>query len=298
MELRDIEIFLTLAEELHFGRTAQRLHLSQARVSQSVKSQERRIGARLVDRSNPRNVQLTLLGRQLMAELLPAYRDLVKAIDHARLTARGISGLLRVGMIGFNAYDYQPFWDAFQARHPLWELQVRNISFNDPFGLLRRGDADIVIAWLPIEDPDLTVGPVIATEPMAAMMSDRHELAGGKAVSLEIFGDRGTFGPVMPPPEHWEDAYTPFHTPTGRPIERVVRVETWEELQTIIGTSDAVHMSMSHAARYANRPGITFVPIADSHWLRWALVWRAGSETEQIHALAEVVRDLGRLDQS
>lgn len=53
MELRDIEIFLTLAEELHFGRTAQRLHLSQARVSQSVKSQERRIGARLVDRSNP-----------------------------------------------------------------------------------------------------------------------------------------------------------------------------------------------------------------------------------------------------
>lgn len=176
MELRDIEIFLTLAEELHFGRTAQRLHLSQARVSQSVKSQERRIGARLVDRSNPRNVQLTLLGRQLLAELLPAYRDLVKAIDHARLTARGISGLLRVGMIGFNAYDYQPFWDAFQARHPQWELQVRNISFNDPFGLLRRGDADIVIAWLPIEDPDLTVGPVIATEPMAAMMSDRHEL--------------------------------------------------------------------------------------------------------------------------
>ncbi|MCL7427099.1 LysR family transcriptional regulator [Streptomyces sp. YS415] len=45
MELRDIEIFLVLAEELHFGRTAQRLHVSQARVSQAIKKQERRIGA-------------------------------------------------------------------------------------------------------------------------------------------------------------------------------------------------------------------------------------------------------------
>jgi DNA-binding transcriptional LysR family regulator len=300
VELRDIEIFLTLAEELHFGRTAQRLHLSQARVSQSIKSQERRIGARLVDRSNPRNVQLTLLGRQLLDGLLPAYQNLVQAIEQTRQAAQGISGLLRIGMIGYNAHDYRPFWDAFHTRHPDRKLQIRNIPFPflDPFGALRRGDADIVVAWLPIEEPDLTVGPVIATEPMAAMMADHHELAGDRQVSMEVFGDRGVFGPVVPPPRHWEDAYSPFYTPRGRPIERITRISTWEELQTIIGTSDSLQIAMSHASRYANRPGITFRPIADSHRLRWALVWRTDAENDQIRALADVVRDLGRLDQS
>lgn len=298
MELRDIEIFLTLAEELHFGRTAQRLHLSQARISQSVKSQERHVGARLVDRSNPRNVQLTPLGKLLLDGLQPAYQDLVQAIEQTRLAAKGISGLVRIGMIGYNAYDYRPFWDAFRARHPDWQLQIRNIPFNDPFGSLRRGDADIVIGWLPIEDPDLTVGPIIATEPMAAMMADRHQFAGDKQVSLEVYGNCGVVGPVVPTPDHWEDAHTPFCTPLGRPIERVATVETWEELQTIVSTSETIHMVMSHASRYANRPGTAFLPIADSHRLRWALVWRADAETDQIRGLADVVRDLGRLDQN
>ncbi|GAA3164734.1 LysR family transcriptional regulator [Nonomuraea salmonea] len=73
MELRDIEIFLTLAEELHFGRTAERLHVTPARVSQAVKKQERRIGAALFERSS-RAVALTPIGRQLFADLAPAYR--------------------------------------------------------------------------------------------------------------------------------------------------------------------------------------------------------------------------------
>ena len=58
MELRDIEVFLTLAEELHFGRTAERLHVTPARVSQAIKKQERAIGAALFERTS-RVVRLT-----------------------------------------------------------------------------------------------------------------------------------------------------------------------------------------------------------------------------------------------
>ncbi|MGW8882036.1 LysR family transcriptional regulator, partial [Streptomyces mirabilis] len=75
MELRDIEIFLTLAEELHFGRTAARLHVSPARVSQAIKKQERRIGGALFDRTS-HHVRLTPLGRQLYDDLLPVHRGL------------------------------------------------------------------------------------------------------------------------------------------------------------------------------------------------------------------------------
>ncbi|WP_067721518.1 LysR family transcriptional regulator [Nocardia yamanashiensis] len=298
MELRDIEIFLVLAEELHFGRTAQRLHLSQARISQSIKSQERRIGGRLIDRSNPRSVQLTMLGRQLLAELQPAYHGVLSAIENARSVALGITGVLRVAMIGYNPYDYQPFWDAFRTRHPGWQLQIRSTEFGDQFGPLYRDEADIVIAWLPVEEPGLTVGPVISAEPMVVVMPDNHDLAGEKHLSLEVFGDYGVFKPSSPLPDYWEDAVSPFFTPKGRPIERVTPISTLEDILTTVSTSTALTTGMSHIARYYSRPGITYVPITDSHLVRWGLVWRSDAENEQIHAFASIVRELGSLDQS
>ena len=91
MEIRDVEIFLTLAAELHFGRTAERLHVSQARISQAVNQQERRIGGALFDRSNRRQIRLTPLGRQLRDDLRPVYDGLRASLERAQLAAQGIS---------------------------------------------------------------------------------------------------------------------------------------------------------------------------------------------------------------
>jgi DNA-binding transcriptional LysR family regulator len=85
VELRDIEIFLTLAEELHFGRAAERLHVSQARISQAVNQQERRLGGARFDRSNRRQIRLTPLGRQLRDDLQPIYAGLHDSLERARL---------------------------------------------------------------------------------------------------------------------------------------------------------------------------------------------------------------------
>ncbi|WP_157570857.1 LysR family transcriptional regulator, partial [Microtetraspora malaysiensis] len=142
MELRDIEIFLTLAEELHFGRTAARLYVSQARVSQAISQQERRIGTPLFDRSNRRQVRLTPVGQQLRDDLLPVYAGLRESLERARMASRGINARLRVGMLPFNTHDLHPYWRAFRDRHPHWELQLRRAPFIDPFARLRSGDLD------------------------------------------------------------------------------------------------------------------------------------------------------------
>ncbi|PZG52015.1 hypothetical protein C1I98_07685, partial [Spongiactinospora gelatinilytica] len=144
MELRDIEIFLTLAEELHFGRTAERLHMTQARVSQAIKKQEHRIGAALFERIN-RAVALTPVGKQLYADILPMYRGLHEGLERARQTARGTSGVLRLGLIPSNFDDYRPLIDAFTAAHPGTEVQLRHTHFGDPFGSLRSGETDIAV---------------------------------------------------------------------------------------------------------------------------------------------------------
>ncbi|MFF0739113.1 LysR family transcriptional regulator [Streptomyces sp. NPDC004111] len=294
MQLRDIEIFLALAEELHFGRTAERLRIAQASVSQSIAKQERAIGGKLFERTS-RTVRLTSLGRQLREDLLPIPDALRRSLDRAALTALGGTAVLTVGMIGENAQDLVPFWHAFRSRHPEWQLKIRHSPFVHPFEALRRGDVDVLVAWLPVEEPDLTVGPVICTEPMVAVTAANHPLVDDKYVSMEVFGDRGLFGPSDPQPAYWENAYSPFRTPSGRAIERAHTVASCGEVATIIGTSDAIDLTSAHMVRYGARPDLAHLPISDSHLLRWGLVWRSDAETEPVRGLARVVRDLGVL---
>ncbi|MFD6735969.1 LysR family transcriptional regulator, partial [Micromonospora aurantiaca] len=118
MELREIEIFLVLAEELHFGRTASRLHVTPARVSQAVKKQERVIGAALFERTS-RSVRLTSIGAQLQEGLSLGYRQIQESLAAVAEAARTFTGEIRVG--------YSAAWcgdlvvaaaDTFRARHP------------------------------------------------------------------------------------------------------------------------------------------------------------------------------------
>jgi DNA-binding transcriptional LysR family regulator len=124
VELRDIEIFLTLAEELHFGRTAERLHVTPARVSQAIKKQERVIGAALFERTS-RVVRLTPVGEQLRDELEIGYRQIRQAIGGTAAAVRGVSGTVRVGFSGPWCGDLiVKAAEVFQDRFPACTVQV------------------------------------------------------------------------------------------------------------------------------------------------------------------------------
>lgn len=291
MELRDIEIFLTLAEELHFGRTAARLHVSQARVSQAISQQERRLGAVLFDRSNRRQVLLTPVGRQLRNDLRPIYAGLRDSLERARLAARGIDAVLRVGMLSINAYDLRPYWDTFRSRHPQWGLQVRYASFVDPFAGLRRGDIDVLVAWLPVEEPDLTVGPVLFAEPRVLTVAAGHELTRHTTVSLEMLGD--FLHSDIEAPQYWRDGYVPSHTRKGRAIERGPLVHNTEQLFALISTGEIVNLCSDHMLRYGTRPDIAYLPVQDMDALPYAAVWRTSTENDLIRAFDQTVRDVG-----
>jgi DNA-binding transcriptional LysR family regulator len=293
VELRDIEIFLTLAEELHFGRTAARLCLSPARVTQAIQKQERQIGAPLFERTN-RTVRLTPVGQQLRDDLRPLYAGLKHSVERAQLAGQGITGILRVGMLPANAYDLRAYWDIFRLRHPQWKLRVRSTQFSDAFTSLRRGDIDVLIAWLPIDEPDLTVGPVLLAEPRVLAVSTGHELTRRTSVSLEMAADF-QHPHSDTPPDYWYDAYIPRKTRRGRTIERGPVVQNTEEAITLAGMAEIVVLFPSHMTRYWVRPDITYLPVTGMGPLPYALVWRSESENEPIRALAEVVRDLGPL---
>ncbi|HEX3812685.1 MAG TPA: LysR family transcriptional regulator, partial [Mycobacteriales bacterium] len=178
MELREIETFLVLAEELHFGRSATRLHLSQSRVSQTIRSIESRIGGRLFDRTS-RQVRLTLLGELLRDRLRPAFDEIRHSVEAVREVAAGITGELRISML--TAATGGPGFDAavraFAAAHPACRATVYEAFPGEALNRLRRGELDVVAHWLPLHQDDLTIGPVLAREQRALAVRVGHPLA-------------------------------------------------------------------------------------------------------------------------
>ena len=160
MELRDIEIFLTLAEELQFGRTAERLHVTPARVSQAIKKQERAIGAELFERTS-RVVRLTSIGEQLRGELEVGYQQIRQAIGGATATVRGISGTIRVGFSAPWCGDLiVRAAEVFRDRIPACSVQIMERMLTDRFGPLRAGEIDLQLTELPADSPDIG-GPLV-----------------------------------------------------------------------------------------------------------------------------------------
>ncbi|QKG24569.1 LysR family transcriptional regulator [Actinomadura verrucosospora] len=292
MEMRDIEIFLTLAEELHFGRTADRLHVSQARVSQSIARQERRIGARLFSRTS-RRVELTPIGAQLHRDLSAGHQRILNGIRTATAAARGTTNTLVLGLHGPQAHDCAHVLDLFRSRHPETELRIQEIHFTDPFGPLRDGSVQVATCWLPVCEPDLTVGPTVVTDPLLLMVADDHPLAAREAVGMEDLAEWPLPHSALPVPEYWLQTLVPTHTPAGRPIRRGPKVSTFQEVAAVVAAGKAICLVHGDAARYYRWPGLRYLSLHDAPIGEWALVWPAAGETGLVRALAQAAQDAG-----
>lgn len=292
VELRDIEIFLALADELHFGRTAERLGISQARVSQAIAKQERRMGTQLFERTS-RRVRLTAVGARLRDDLRQGYEIIQSGIALARGAEQEPAGTLSVATMGAIGYELRPLVDAFAARHPGCTVEPREFHFSDPFGRLRRREVDVQVTWLPVEEPDVRVGPRVLTEGRVLAVASHHRLAREASVSIEVVGDETVFdlGPEVP--GYWEQAMLPRATPAGRPVRRGRGVRTFHEVLTRVASGEGVTPLNAHVQRYYRLPGITYVPIDDVPDTEWVLTWAAAYETPEVRALAEVARTLG-----
>lgn len=291
MEQRDIEIFLTLAGELHFGRAAERLHVSTARVSRTIKKLERRIGAPLFERTS-RRVELTPIGRRLDDELRPAHQQIHDAVDRAMSAARGIRETLRVGFIGAASGQFVlEVAEAFRAEHPHCELESSEIQFGNGFAPLRGGEIDMVLATVPdyvARQADLTSGSVLDREDQLLAVSARHPFARRPSVS---FADLARTTVLRTPPAipgHWDHALIPSHTPDGRPVERGRSFATTQEMLALVGAGLGTYPVSTQFTSYYVRPDVAYVPIHDAPPYQRRLYWPSAAETATIRAFDQV----------
>jgi DNA-binding transcriptional LysR family regulator len=176
MEMRKLRHFVVLAEELHFGRAARRLSLTQPPLSMSIRSLEEELGVRLFERTR-RSVNLTHAGIVFLDEARDILDRTSRAIDLTKAAYRGEVGRLTVGFLAATAYTLlPPVLREFGARFPGVSLDLRELTMPQQFEALRRADIDIGMLRPPVVDPSLA-SEVILEEPMVVALPAGHPLA-------------------------------------------------------------------------------------------------------------------------
>jgi DNA-binding transcriptional LysR family regulator len=284
VELRELRIFLTLADELHFARTAGRLHLSQSRVSQAIQTLETRVGGQLFERTS-RRVALTPLGRQMQSEVAPAFEQLHQAYEHAREQARGVAGTLRIGLYtpmsaGPHMIDIVA---CFIGHNPACEVVFVNTGLDeDPLSWARTGRVDLLAVRLPIDRDDIAIGPILSEERRVLLVSRNDPLADQEEIAYDDIGDR----PVsdLPSfPREMMDAYIPPVTASGRRLRRIVS-STTDEAMMRVATGEQVHPTVPSWLDHHPHPGVVAVPIRDLPPSQTALAWVAALRSPRIDA--------------
>lgn len=287
MDLMVIDVFLNLAAELHFGRAAEQLELSQPRVTRIIRSLEKDVGGALFERSS-RRVSLTPLGARLRDALGKPYADLRTAFDEAREAARGITGVLRIGGLPTTiGPDLTRLVEAFERRHSTCRVVVSEVEIFNPYRALRANEIDALITWLAIDEPDLVAGPVLNLFPRAAAVAARHPLAKRSSVSIEDIADYAVFRTPPPFPSALMDAFNPQVTPSGRPIRRDCAIRTVGEGLQAVASGRIVHITVD-GIPFFRRPDIVLIPVHDMPPMPLGLVWRRADENQRIRALAKV----------
>jgi DNA-binding transcriptional LysR family regulator len=184
MELRQIRSFLSIAETLHFGRTAELIHLSQPALSLQIRALEEEVGVRLFER-NRRKTTLTAAGFAFRDDAAAALSQLEQAIRRARLAANGKLGRLRIGFISTAGREIVPqIVRQFRELNPEVELSLRNIVTAEQARMLETGVLDIGFLRIPIGGYSALDVVIVHREPFVLVVPSSHKLAKRKRVRL------------------------------------------------------------------------------------------------------------------
>ncbi|MDO9403826.1 MAG: LysR family transcriptional regulator [Polaromonas sp.] len=183
MEFRHLRYFLVLAEELHFGRAARRLAMSQPPLSLNIQQLEASVGARLFIR-NSKSVQLTAAGRAFVPAARALLDQAAQAASHARDVGEGMAGSLTIGFAGTLLYSGLPqIIERFQAQHPQLRLMLRELSSSEQLVELAHDRLDLGFVHTTRVPAELSQ-VLVASQSFVACLPATHRLARKRALSL------------------------------------------------------------------------------------------------------------------
>jgi DNA-binding transcriptional LysR family regulator len=291
MELRQIDCFLAVATDLHFGKAAERLSLAQSSVSEAIRALEHEVGGQLFIRTS-RRVQLTPLGEKLRVGVEPATLVLRATLEDCRKAALGQTNRLRIGFLGGGLYELTlPFVRHLKSKFHI-DVDWVELSMLDQFEAVASGKVDAAFCRLPLSHDGLVQCAVLFEDKRKLMVPINHRLADRSIIDPEELALE-----TMPtlPPHHQLEAfaavYFPDHTPSGQPIARGPVVTTVRECIAVVESGEAVAFMFQRAEPYYPNPRIRYVDVAVPP-VGTALVRRRADRRRAILDLEECSRDV------
>ena len=251
IELRHLRYFVTVAEELHFGRAAQRLHLSQPPLSQAIMKLEELLRYALFTRTS-RTVSLTSAGQAFLLRARRTLQNVQRDIDETRRIGRGEVGSLNVGFIGSGMMAMLPgIFRSYREAYPNVHLQLHESFTSRVVEGLENGTLDAGI----LRDSDPAEGlhvTTIFTEPFVAVLPRTHRCAGQKSISPGVLKDEPfVFYPRMAGKLAYEKPLGIFEEYGFQP--RVVQEGThWMTILRLVGAGFGVSVAPACVQRNAS----------------------------------------------
>lgn len=260
MDLKQLRYFVAVAEELHFGRAAQRLFISQPALSFDIRKFEEQLGVQLLARTN-KSVALTNAGQVLLDE---ARKLLQQAAEVERLTQRsahGLAGRLRVGFVNSMLYRGLPSAvERFEADHPSVEIILREMNTNEQVQAIQRQQIDLGCAYWGTFPAEVVSAPIFS-EPFVCCLPADHPLARRKQLELGALAHEPfiLFPRTVSP--HYHDLIIAQCVDAG--FSPVIRHEArlWQTVVTMVAFGMGVAL-VPKTLRLAGDARVSFLPLA------------------------------------
>ncbi|MFF8446657.1 LysR family transcriptional regulator [Streptomyces leeuwenhoekii] len=270
-----LRLFLTVAQELHFGRAAAQLFMTQPALSKQIRLLEGKLGVALLDRTS-RSVALTPAGRALASEAREVVEAMARLRSHAIEYSRQAHGRLVLGFIaGEAAMPYtHTILTELHRRQPRITVELRALTFGNQVEALANGEVHAALLRFPLPRTLRTIR--LVTEPRVACLPAVDGLAALPAERPVTLADLANHLVVDMPeqaPRDWWDDWAVNPRPDGSPVHFGPVAADIEGLLHIVARGQAISFLPASARSLYPRPGVTYLDVADAPQSTAALAW-------------------------
>ncbi|MFC4943078.1 LysR family transcriptional regulator [Pseudonocardia sp. GCM10023141] len=304
MEFRYLESFLAIAEELHFGRAAAKLHMAQPSLSQQLRRLEREVGVELVSRS-PQQVRLTPAGAAFRVEAQRLMGGAARAVEVAQAAARGLAGELHIGFNYPAGLAVLPRTIALlRAEHPKVAVQLSEMRSGPQLDGLLADELDVGFGYGAPRPAQLASRELLSV-PVVALVGAQHPWARRESISMLELGERPCvlFRREQSPAMY--DAIVEAVARAGTQLKVVAEVDDPIAAGIVISARPLLCFASAARASRASAQGLVSVPLTGPvPQLAVHAVWRAAATSDVVAAFLDSLaaaapftwRDAERLD--
>lgn len=289
MELHHIRAFLAVAEELHFGRAALKLHVAQPPLSRTIRQLEREMGTQLFERTT-RSVKLTAAGEALIdpaREILDGLRLAKVAVSAA---GQGITGRVRLGFAGTSSHKLVArLARAVRQDHPGIDLVFHSLTYaGEGLSQVIDGSLDLGIVRWDQAPPDLDSRPILEEHHVLAVPVD-HPLAGRGMVSMAELRDEQWVALPSDPASHVNDSFVRRCHEAGYVPDVVQRAPDSWTVMALVGAGVGISFTYDSVTTNVSHEAVATVPLKEGQEPVWPrLAWRSANQNPALRKVLGV----------